>query len=133
VTLSKPRWRFIIAAVVVVLTVAAFRLGNAGAPIFYYRVINDHTVVVGTVTGPWTWTRVTALTETPSSVTIGVNSLSAPLAGAGDNAVELTVVLRDPVDARTVMDANAGLPVQLAHCPPAYLAGSCPSSSPAPT
>ncbi len=132
-TLSKPRWRFIIAAIVLVLTVAAFRLGDARAPIFYYRVIDNHTVVVGTVTGPWTWTRVTTLTETPSSVTIGVNSLSAPLAGAGDNAVELTVVLHDPIDGRTVTDANAGLPVQLAHCPPAYLVGTCPSSSPSPT
>jgi hypothetical protein len=133
VGLPTSRGLLIGAAIILVLVAAAVRLGNVGAPIFYYRVINDHTVAVGTVTGPWTWTRVAGVTETSSSISVAVSSLSVPLAGSGDNAVELTITLQDPIDSRTVRDANAGSSVQLAHCPPAYLSGSCDGGVPSPS
>ena len=37
------------------------------------------TLVVGTVTGPGAWTRVTSVTESPSTVTITVSSLLVQL------------------------------------------------------
>lgn len=105
------RRRWIALVVVLVVAIVAVRLFDRDAPIHYYRVINDYALSVGTITGPSTWTRVTTVTETSSSITVGVASLSAPLPGFGDNIYELTVLLRDPIGVRTVIDASSGLPV----------------------
>lgn len=89
-------------------------------PISYYRLVGEQTIVIGTISGPGAWTRVTALMETTSSVTIGVSALRAPLPGTGENALELIVTLRDPLDSRTVIDASSGLAVPRTRClPPA--------------
>lgn len=96
--------------VVVALVAIAIRLLDASGPIFTYRVIDDYTLGIGTVTGPGTWTRVTAVTETSSSISVTVNSLRAPLPGTGDDILELRVTLSAPIGGRTVIDAN-GLPV----------------------
>ena len=106
---SKRAW--ISLAVVLALVVVAVRLLDKPAPIHYYRVIDDHTIAVGTVTGPGTWTRVSAVTETTTSITVSVSSLTAPLPGSGDDILELNVTMRDAIDGRTVIDASSGLPV----------------------
>jgi hypothetical protein len=110
--LPRLRWRWIVLVVVLVLALGVVRLADKSFPIYDYRVIDDHTIVIGTVTGPWTWTRVTTVTETTSSVTVGVSSISAPGPGFGDDILELTVTLRDPIGDRTVIDASDGLPVR---------------------
>jgi len=68
--LPRPRRRWIVLAIVLVLVVTAVRLLDAGSSIDYDRVVDDHTLVAGTVTGPGAWTRVTNVTETRSTVTI---------------------------------------------------------------
>ena len=73
--LPSSRRRWIALAVVLVLVFAAVRLLTGASWIYYYRVVDDQTLVVGTVTGPGAWTRVTSVTETPSTVTITVSSL----------------------------------------------------------
>ncbi len=107
----RLRRRWVVLVVVLILGFVAVRLADQGFPIHYYRVIDDHTLMLGTVTGPWTWTRITTVRETTSWVTVGVSSLSAPLAGFGDDVAELKVILRDPIGGRTVIDASSGLPV----------------------
>jgi hypothetical protein len=77
-----------------------------------YHVIDEYAIAVETVSGPLTWTRVTSVSEAPTSVTIGVSELSAPLPGYGGERYWLAVNLRDPIAGRTVIDAKTGQPVR---------------------
>jgi hypothetical protein len=121
------RWVAVV-AVVLVLAVAAVRSLDSPSWIYYYRVVDERTLVVGTVTGPGAWTRVTSVTETPVTVTITVSSLLVqfgPGAAVGV-PVESAAKLHDPIASRTVIDGSSGLPVQRTHClPPAYFAPGC--------
>jgi hypothetical protein len=121
------RW-VVAVAIVLVLAVLAVRSLDSPSWIFYYRVIDERTLVVGTAPGPGAWTRVTSVIETPSTVTITVSSLFVRL-GPGTSeavAVESTATLRDPIGNRTVIDGSSGLAVQRTHClPPSYLAPGC--------
>ena len=102
-----PR-RWVLLASLAVLIVALVRLGALGASIDYYRLVDDHTLVIGTVTGPMTWTGVTSVTETDVSVAVGVSRFSVPLPGFGGDILELTVTLQRPLGDRTVVDASDG-------------------------
>ena len=121
------RWALLV-VVVLVLVVAAVRGLDSPSWIYYYRVVDEHTLVVGTVTGPGAWTRVTSVIETPTAVTITVSSLLVQL-GPGTAVgvpVESTATLRDPIASRTVLDGSSGLRVQQTRClPPAYFAPGC--------
>ena len=72
--MRKPRHgrRWLVVVVVLLLLVTAFRLLDGASWIYYYRIVDDHTLAVGTVTGPRAWTRVTSVIETPTTVTITV-------------------------------------------------------------
>lgn len=129
-----PRlWRRWVAVVAVVLVLAVAAVHSLDSPswIYYYRVVDEHTLVVGTVTGRNAWTRVASVVETPTTVTITVSSLSIQL-GPGSTVgipVESTVKLRDPIASRTVIDGSSGLSVQRTHClPPVYFAPGCTPS-----
>lgn len=130
VTVSLPRLRrrWFVVAVVLVLVLSVVRLLDGASWIQYYRVVDDRTLVVGTSTGPGAWTRVTSVSETPSTVTITVSSLQIRL-GPGTAVgvpVESVAKLDDPIDARAVIDGSSGLPVVRTTClPPAYLAPGC--------
>jgi hypothetical protein len=110
---GRPLWvRAAVGIVIVAVVVGVFVLVlDRPAPLDYYRMVDDHTIVVGTVTGPATWTRITGLVETPESVTVFVSSLRAPLPAAGDDTTEIRVVLRDSLGGRTVIDGNSGVRV----------------------
>ena len=73
--LQRVRRRWITVAVVLLLVVMAIRALDSASWIQYYSVVDDQTLVVGTTEGPVAWTRVTNITETPSTVTITVSSL----------------------------------------------------------
>lgn len=126
--LPRLRRRWIAVAVALVLVVTAVRLMDAASWIYYYRVVDDQTLVVGTVEGPGAWTRVTSVTETPSTVTITVSSVLIRL-GPGTSAgvpVESVAKLHEPIGSRTVLDGSSGLSVQRTRClPPAYFAPGC--------
>jgi hypothetical protein len=126
----RARWRrLVVAAVVLVLLVASIRALDGSLSIYYYRVVDDQTLAVGTVTGHGAWTRVTGLTETPTTVTITVSSLLfQPWPGTAVGVpVESEVKLRDRIGDRTVIDGNSGLSVRRAVClPPSYFASPCP-------
>lgn len=126
--LPSFRRRWVVVAVILVLVVMAVRLLDSASRIDYYRVSDDRTLIVGTVTGPVAWTRVTSVVETPSTVTITVSSLSIQL-GPGTALgypVESVAKLHDPVASRTVIDGSSGLAIQRTHClPPSYFAPGC--------
>ena len=126
--LARVRRRWIAVAVVLILVIATVRLLDSASWIYYYRVVDDQTLVVGTVTGPGAWTRVTNVTETPATVTIIVSSFliqfgPGPAVGG---PVESFAMLHDPIGSRTVIDGSSGLPVPRTRClPPAYAAPGC--------
>ena len=65
-----------------VLVIVAIHSLDSPSWIYYYRVVDDRTLVLGTVTGQGAMTRVTSVTETPTKVTITVSSLLVQI-GAG--------------------------------------------------
>jgi hypothetical protein len=114
------------AVAIVVVVFAAIKLLDQPSALYYARVVDDHTLAIGTVSGPGTWTRVTSVQEASDRVVIGVSSLRAPLPGTGDDVTELSVHLSEPIGDKTVTDASTSLDVPRTHClPPAYLAPGC--------
>jgi hypothetical protein len=127
----RRRWWAVAAviAIVAVLVFAGYRSLDNPSWIYYYRVVDDLTVVAGTISGPGATVGVTNVTETPSTVTITVSTFLfelGPQAGVG-YPYESVAKLQDPLEGRTVIDGSSGLPVQRATCPPpAYFAPVCP-------
>ena len=111
----RRRWFLAVAAFVVVVSVVlGLRDLDRPAPLFGYKILDDHNIAVQTVSGPSAWTRLDSLTETTVSVTVGVTSWTAPLlAGSGDDISWIAVRLRDPIGTRTVVDASSGQPLAL--------------------
>ena len=125
---GRPRARLAIAAGIALAVVgfAAVKLLDRPAAVYYAREVDSHTLAIGTITGPGTWTRVTTVQETSDRIVITVSSLSAPLPGAGDDLTELSVQLAEPIGAKIVTDGTTGLVVPRTSClPPAYLAPGC--------
>jgi hypothetical protein len=113
------RW-LVVGVVALLLVFAAYRLLDSPTWIYYYRGLDDRTLVLGTVSGPGAWTRVTDVSETPSTVTITVRSLFIQLGPATAMGVpyESVAKLLDPLGNRNVIDGSSGLPVRRAQCPP---------------
>ena len=110
------------------LTIGAFLLLDRPTWLYYYRVVDDHTLVVGVVAQEGAWTRVTGIQETVDAVGITVSSFGLRLGTGPDAAVpiEVPVTLPNPIGTRAVIDGSSGLPVQRTRClPPAYLAPGC--------
>src|ERR1035437_902851 len=84
----------------------------------YYRVADQHTLVVGAETDTSSWTRVTSVVETATTVTITVKGLEAPIRNGtgGGQGVEFIVKLRDPIGSRTVVDGSRGQVVDFTRC-----------------
>jgi hypothetical protein len=123
----RRRWIVVIGAVLVVLF-ATYRALDRPSWIYYYRVGDDRTLVVGTSEAPNAWTRVTQVSETPTTVTITVSSIVIQLGPGAAYAVpvEKAVKLIDPIGNRTVIDGGSGQPVRRTRCmPPAYFAPGC--------
>ncbi|GIW19758.1 MAG: hypothetical protein KatS3mg065_0054 [Chloroflexota bacterium] len=61
-----------------------FAVSDRAEPIEYYRLVGDRTLVVGTTTvRRFTWTRVSSVTETPTSVVVAVRSFRIQFGPAG--------------------------------------------------
>src|SRR5665811_1738652 len=128
--LRLRRW-WVVVAVIAIVTVLVFTVyGSFDRPswIDYYRVVDDETLLVGTISGPGATVRVTNVTETSSTVTITVSTFLfqiGPQAGVGIPN-ESVAKLHDTLGSRSVIDGSSGLPVERAICPPpAYFAPVC--------
>ena len=102
----RVRRRWIVLAVVIVLAVI-LRPADVHVTADQYQVLDDINIAVRTSGGPGTWTRVTDVEETDSTVAITVSSISFPF-GTQNNIVWLVVPLRLSIDSRTVIDAPTG-------------------------
>ncbi len=117
----RVRRRWLVVGLVALLVVfVAYRLLDSPTWIYYYRVLDERTLAVQTISGPGASVRVTDVTETTSTVTITVRSFFIQLGPATTEGVpyESIAKLQDPLGSRTVIDGSSGLPVQRAHCPP---------------
>ncbi len=132
----KPRrpWIVLSTALLVVFCLAGIAactilVTDRAVRIDYYRVVDEHTLVVGSETDNDSWTRVTSAVETATTVTITVRELPAPIRGpgtGGGGGLELIVKLRDPLGSRTVIDASRGEAVAFTRClPPETMKPEC--------
>ena len=108
----RSRRRWIALAVAVLLAVVAFRLLDQPLRLESYRAVDQRTLdVLGYGPQTWsTWTHVTGITETATSVTISVNLFVLQI-GAGSSAldaVHVPIHLSAPLGQRTVIDGSTG-------------------------
>jgi hypothetical protein len=113
---NTRRRRVVLASVAVLVAIGV--AGVLVAPaigsievIDYYRVDDAKVLTVGVVSGPGTWTRVTQVDESPSTVVVTVRSVSVPfVAGSAvGQRLELEVALSQPLADRKVLDGTGHL------------------------
>ena len=133
VTTARRHRRLLFVAAAVLFVVAfglvGYRILDRPVWIYYYRVVDDRTLVLGTVNGPGANVRVTSVVEAATSVTITVSAFFFALGPSTDEgyAYESSATLIDPLGNRAVIDGSSGLPVRRATCPPpSYFAPVCP-------
>jgi hypothetical protein len=119
----------VVAAVVIgVVGFVGYRLLDKPNAIYYYRLVDEQTLLLGTTSGPHANVRVTNVVETADEVTITVSGFDFQL-GASNGAgipYESEARLAAPLGARLVIDASSGLTLQRATCPaPAVFASPC--------
>jgi hypothetical protein len=119
----------VIAAVIVGVGFIGYRLLDKPNAIYYYRLVDDQTILLGTISGPNANVRVTNLVETPESVTVTVSGFLFEIgatSGVG-YPYESEAKLATPLGNRTVIDASSGQSLKRATCPPpSYFASPCP-------
>lgn len=114
---------------VIAVGLVGYRVLDRPAWIYYYRVVDDRTLLLGTVNGPGANVRVTDMVETAATVTITVSAFFFEFGPSTDEgyAYESSATLADPLGNRAVIDGSSGLPVRRATCPPpSYFAPVCP-------
>jgi hypothetical protein len=117
---SRPWTRWLAGFGLILFTVAFWLLVLArfySSPIASYSVVDERTIVVQAASGPRTWTWISNVTETPSDVTVSVQSLEwlrLPGTAIGKDA-ELTVHLVHPLEDRVVRDGE-GTRIPLRTC-----------------
>ncbi len=97
--------------VVIVVLVGYVSLTLRPQQVVFYRVVNDHTLVVQAQAGVLLWPHLSGLTETDTQVSVTVSGIGIP-APAVEGLYDVTVVLAQPLDDRTVIDGNSGERVQ---------------------
>jgi hypothetical protein len=97
--------------VVVVVLVGYVALTFRPQQVVFYRVVNDHTLVVQAQAGVLVWPHLSGLTETATQVAVTVSGIGIP-APAVEGLYDVTVVLAQPLGDRTVIDGNSGERVQ---------------------
>jgi hypothetical protein len=109
---------WLVAALVLAAGAGVFVALDRPDPIDYYRLVGDRTIVVGSITGRGAWTRVSSVTETPTSVVVAVRSFDIPFVprAEGGLPIEYVVTLDSPLGDRTVLDASTGGAVPEAKC-----------------
>jgi len=88
--------------------IALIWVGAFRAPAVYYRLDTDRALIVAAQTGPLTWTAVTSVVETPTTVTVTVGRLGPPLSWFSYDATELLIILDNPLGDRAVVDGFTG-------------------------
>ena len=109
--IRAPRRRWVVVlAVLLIVAVLTIRFLDRPNPIDFYRVIGHQTIGLETSAGPGSWTRVTSVVETSSSVTVVVSTIAISFGPSADvrSFVEATAKLGSPLGDRTVVDGSSG-------------------------
>lgn len=78
-----------------------------------YRLIDEDTIVVESVSGSATWTRVTDVRESTDAVRITIKSLSAPVPHTAVGVpIEFVIDLAQPLGDRVVLDGFWNVPLR---------------------
>jgi hypothetical protein len=110
----------VVAVVLLLAGLVAYRLLDASARIEVYREIGPGALLLETIGGRNAWVRVTDVVETPTQVTVTVRSLYIQLGPttAQGYVYESLAQLADPLGDRTVIDGSDGHVVERTNCPP---------------
>ena len=112
------RW-LVVVVVLVLVVVATIHFLDRPNSIEFYRLIDQQTIGLETSAGPGSWTRVTSLVETPSSVTVIVSTIEISFGPGADvrGFVEATAKLSSPLGDRVVVDGSSGQTLKPAPSP----------------
>jgi hypothetical protein len=102
----------IVALIVIVALVGYVSLTLRPQEVVFYRVINDHTLVVRAQANVLLWPHLSSLNETATEVAVTVSGIGIP-APSTEELYDVTVVLAQPLGDRRVIDGNSGERVQL--------------------
>ncbi len=134
---SKRRWLALslVALLVLAAAVAVIRYEDRAGPFNFYQLVDERTIEVDVFAPDTGWTRVTGVVESSTEVTITVSTLEWQL-GPGyinERPAALTVMLKDPLGSRAVVDASTGEVVRRLDCSAAQVDwGWCSGWSPRP-
>jgi hypothetical protein len=110
VKVPKARRRWVVLAMVIVVLLATLRLLYQPLTLESYRTPDPQTLVVVGYGARDSWTRVSDVSETPSTVTVSVDKFSVQLGPATNIGapIEVEVRLDAPLAGRTVIDGSTG-------------------------
>ena len=109
---SHWRRNLAIAVLIVVVLLGGYvALTFRPQQVVFYRVVNDHTLIVQAQAGVLLWPHLSGLTETATQVSVTVSGIGIP-APAVEGLYDVTVVLAQPLGDRTVIDGHSGERVQ---------------------
>jgi hypothetical protein len=104
--------RAIVLGVIALVIAGAVRLAITPSYIAGYRVLDDFNIAVQVTGGHPTWRAVTALSETATTVTLGISEASLHLGPEFDDEIGyVSVRLGSALGDRTVIDAASGAPI----------------------
>ena len=109
----RVRRRWVVLGLVFVLALAAFRLLDQPLRLESCRLLDPQTLAVVGYGARGSWTRVTGVTETDSTVTITVNAFTLQLGPGTAMAYRLyvPVYLSEPLGTRAVVDGGTSQPI----------------------
>jgi hypothetical protein len=109
-------WAGVLFGTVALLAVGFWMLRPGSQPLVvdYYRVVDEDSIIIGTLTGLNVETRITKVAEASDSVTITVQSFTIALGPSTDRGypIELPVELGEPLGERAVFDPYHAVPLK---------------------
>ena len=114
-TTKRPRLPIVLGGIVLILVAVGLLLwqSDGWTSIDYYRLDDSGQLIVGAGTGNPLWSRVSTVTETATSVTVGIRIGRPWTAGTGSQVTEFVIPLQQPLGTRSVIDASNDVPVPL--------------------
>ena len=106
-------WKRLLAGIIVIaIVIAGVRLAMGSTPILGYRLLDDYNLAVQVIGSQAQWRDVT-VEETATTVKVDLKEIWIHGPGFDDAIAYVAIRLREPLGARTVVDAASGTRVPL--------------------